>query len=62
MVEQSHSRDMEHGRFEPGDHLRVRRPLGYWHHGIYVSEFTESFQIRGIVGVRAVVGSFPCSA
>ncbi len=38
MVEQSHSRDIEHGRFEPGDHLRVRRPLGYWHHGIYASD------------------------
>jgi Lecithin retinol acyltransferase len=26
------------GRFRPGDHLRVRRPLGYNHHGIYVSD------------------------
>ena len=24
--------------FEPGDHLHVRRPLGYFHHGIYVSD------------------------
>jgi hypothetical protein len=26
------------GRFERGDHLRVRRPLGYDHHGIYVND------------------------
>ena len=26
------------GRFRPGDHLRVRRPRGYNHHGIYVSD------------------------
>jgi hypothetical protein len=26
------------GRFRPGDHLRVRRPFGYNHHGIYVSD------------------------
>jgi HRAS-like suppressor 3 len=25
------------GRFQPGDHLKVRRP-GYWHHGIYVGD------------------------
>jgi len=25
-------------RFTPGDHLHVRRPSGYMHHGIYVSE------------------------
>lgn len=24
--------------FKPGDHIRVRRPLGYDHHGIFVSE------------------------
>ncbi len=24
--------------FAPGDHLRVRRPLGYFHHGIYVGD------------------------
>ncbi len=23
-------------RFVAGDHLKVRRPFGYWHHGIYV--------------------------
>jgi Lecithin retinol acyltransferase len=26
------------GRFQPGDHLQVRRPKGYYHHGIYVSD------------------------
>jgi Lecithin retinol acyltransferase len=26
------------GRFRPGDHLRVRRPRGYDHHGIYVRD------------------------
>ena len=26
------------GRFRPGAHLQVRRPLGYTHHGIYVSD------------------------
>jgi Lecithin retinol acyltransferase len=26
------------GRFKPGDHLRVRRPQFYYHHGIYVSD------------------------
>ena len=26
------------GRFQPGDHLKVRRPTGYYHHGIYVSD------------------------
>jgi hypothetical protein len=26
------------GRFEPGDHLQVRRPFLYNHHGIYVSD------------------------
>jgi hypothetical protein len=26
------------GTFTPGDHLQVRRPLGYYHHGIYVSD------------------------
>ena len=26
------------GRFQPGDHLQVRRPAGYYHHGIYVSD------------------------
>jgi hypothetical protein len=25
-------------RFKPGDHLRVRRPAGYMHHGIYVND------------------------
>jgi len=25
-------------RFQPGDHLHVRRPLGYFHHGIYISD------------------------
>jgi hypothetical protein len=27
-----------HGRFRSGDHLQVRRPLFYNHHGIYVSD------------------------
>jgi hypothetical protein len=26
------------GRFQPGDHLQVRRPMMYYHHGIYVSD------------------------
>jgi hypothetical protein len=26
------------GRFQPGDHLRVRRPRGYDHHGVYVTD------------------------
>lgn len=26
------------GRFQPGSHLHVRRALGYFHHGIYVSD------------------------
>lgn len=26
------------GRFQPGDHLQVQRPLHYFHHGIYVSD------------------------
>jgi hypothetical protein len=26
------------GRFQLGDHLKVRRPLGYDHHGIYVTD------------------------
>src|ERR1700683_4063221 len=26
------------GRFQSGDQLRVRRPLGYFHHGVYVSD------------------------
>jgi hypothetical protein len=26
------------GRFQPGDHLQVRRPMGYYHHGIYVTD------------------------
>jgi Lecithin retinol acyltransferase len=26
------------GGFQPGDHLQVRRPLGYNHHGIYISD------------------------
>jgi hypothetical protein len=26
------------GRFQPGDHLHVRRRLGYYHHGIYISD------------------------
>lgn len=26
------------GRFQPGDHLHVRRPQPYYHHGIYVSD------------------------
>src|SRR5262250_1649662 len=26
------------GRFQPGDHLHVWRPPGYYHHGIYVSD------------------------
>lgn len=26
------------GRFESGSHIRVRRPSGYQHHGIYVSD------------------------
>lgn len=25
-------------RFEPGTHLRVRRPSGYTHHGVYISD------------------------
>lgn len=25
------------GKLRPGDQLQVRRPLGYFHHGIYVS-------------------------
>ena len=29
--------DMQ-GRFRPGDHLHVRRRLGYYHHGIYISD------------------------
>jgi hypothetical protein len=27
-----------HGRFQPGDHLQVRRPSLYYHHGIYISD------------------------
>jgi Lecithin retinol acyltransferase len=26
------------GKFQPGDHLHVRRRLGYYHHGIYISD------------------------
>ncbi len=26
------------GRFEPGTHLRVWRPPGYYHHGIYIND------------------------
>jgi Lecithin retinol acyltransferase len=26
------------GRFQPGNHLKVRRPRGYDHHGIYISD------------------------
>ncbi len=26
------------GRFQPGDHLHVRRSPGYYHHGIYISD------------------------
>ena len=26
------------GRFRSGDHLKVRRPRGYDHHGIYISD------------------------
>jgi hypothetical protein len=26
------------GRFQPGDHLKVSRPRGYDHHGIYVTD------------------------
>jgi hypothetical protein len=26
------------GRFRSGDHLKVRRPRGYHHHGIYISD------------------------
>jgi hypothetical protein len=26
------------GKFQPGDHLYVRRRLGYYHHGIYISD------------------------
>jgi cell wall-associated NlpC family hydrolase len=26
------------GRYRPGDHLIVRRPRGYDHHGIYISD------------------------
>jgi Phage integrase family/Lecithin retinol acyltransferase len=26
------------GRFQPGSHLHVRRPPGYNHHGVYVSD------------------------
>src|SRR5947207_9494010 len=25
-------------RFQPGSHIRVRRPSGYRHHGIYISD------------------------
>jgi Lecithin retinol acyltransferase len=30
--------DAMNGRFSPGDHLRVRRPRGYNHHGIYIND------------------------
>jgi hypothetical protein len=30
--------DGMNGRFSPGAHLRVRRPRGYNHHGIYISD------------------------
>jgi len=33
-------------RFQQGTHLRVRRPFGYYHHGIYVSD-SEVIQFGG---------------
>ena len=34
----AHLAPRELGRFQPGDHLRVRRPAGYFHHGVYVND------------------------
>ena len=31
---------IKEGPLRPGDHLRVRRPAGYYHHGIYTGEGT----------------------
>lgn len=31
---------IKEGPLQPGDHLRVRRPVGYYHHGIYTGERT----------------------
>lgn len=34
----SSSLDAMQDKFQPGDHLHVRRRLGYYHHGIYISD------------------------
>lgn len=54
------------GRFQPGDHLRVWRRPGYYHHGIYVSDgrviqFGSGVTLagKGSVGVTAIpLGDF----
>ena len=49
------------GRFQPGDHIQVRRPRLYYHHGIYVSDdrviqFGSGVTLanKGAVGINAV--------
>jgi hypothetical protein len=48
-------------RFQPGDHIQVRRPRLYYHHGIYVSDdrviqFGSGVTLanKGAVGINAV--------
>lgn len=51
------------GSFKPGDHLRVRRPQFYDHHGIYVSDDRVIQLGRGIFDKpRAVIEAVPLEA
>lgn len=44
-------------RFEPGDHLRVRRPWGYMHHGVYIgNDRVVQFGGRIVDKPRATMG------
>jgi hypothetical protein len=50
-------------RFAPGDHLRVRRWLGYWHHGICVDD-GHVIQFGGSISHKpqAAIQEVPLSA
>jgi hypothetical protein len=43
-------------RFQPGDHVRVRRSVGYWHHGIYeTDDHVIQFDSRVLYKPRATI-------